>query len=1382
MHALRWIVLGLVLCTGASAQVTTPENPVYVDDSTNAKDVLARLDELKRQGSVAEAVRAVQRLLDTESDRVLATTDADRFGPVRRIVHEKLLTDPELLAAYRSAEEPEASRQLEAGAFERVARSRFLTPSGIEAALRVAQLQLERAAFHASLITLTEIESHPDFASLRPDAAGLLSMLSGYLSPRPDEMLARWGAGTNADPILPPPWSMPDVVGPTRPGPRTQLDGIIPRPLTSADLSPLQEMPDSGEELRFGTERQTNDDSVFAWTLPTVVDDVVYTNDGETITAWDRFTLRLNWRVRRVDPVEDGLFTRRDIRRRQSRRIEDSSEVTVAGDRLLAVTGLPVSGLRQGDPRLHCLDRASGRVYWSVDPADLDPALEGGSIRGPAVTAEGVAVVAVRKWARERRTVSIYLVGIDLDTGARRWVRLVGSAGALPFQTAGRFPERMTVCDGIIYRGDEIGLVAAIEMDTGRPVWVRRFRSVQLYDNEVRPPWSSSGPIVRGPDIITIEPSRERLVALDRATGELRGALSADRFAKPNYLLATGERLVCVSTNRVAWTDLGTFPDGTVRVSDELASPPVVGRVAVTGEELIVPRNGLVTTLDLATRQTRSREIDEPGNLLALDGQLLAADESSLHSYMVWDVASQLLQERLGQDPSNPAPAATLAELAFRAGRFDQIVGPVDRALDAIRRNPAQHEETRRDLFGSVLGMLDPATRRAGDGEGAEAANISDTTLLSALTERLEALAETPEEMVSHRLIQSALREAVGDVPGAIEALQSILGDEFMAASFWRGGQLTIRSDLEASRRVGRLLTEHGWSAYGDFEREAAAQYAVAGPDASIEDLQRLARQYPFSTLAPRFWLESARANESPAGARRLLEGVRSLETLHRLGAAIEPEAAGELFALALRSLVADGRGAEAARLLDLHARNFPEIALRIGGVEVAADDLLGSELTAAETPDRARIGIAIDTSAEPRLEQGRMLTPGMNNARSVPSDMVLLASPSGRLIRLLALDSRGALRERWSRGVQAEPILLELTKTSALVAWLDPEGPRLENISAADGSTIWETKPFEPLGLRDGIQRASLLSGFITPLEGRVLSDQVLITGDDRILAVAERSGRIVAIDRRTGSEVWRGQSEVERVFDIALGAGVLVVAGTAPDATDTWKTKIVTQEVRTGEITSRLDDAPGMVRWLRITDDHQLIAGMDRGLICVDLTESQVRWMLADEPTVSSIEAWVVDDSLFLLDQGLRLWRVDVPSGRLIRPDLETRGRLSNRSGIQVRAVDGRVSFASASGIVVYDGAGDLVGIDVFDTVGALIPSEHGRDVIAMIDAAPVPSPDGFGSYMLYLMANDSARLLAQYPVRTHATPESVGLMDGKILISAGEATLVIDAPAEE
>lgn len=1377
-QTLAWIV---VLCSGALGQATTPENPVYVDDSTTAGDVLLRLDELERQGSLPEAVRAVQQLLTEAGNRVMESGDGDLFRPVRRAVHERLLGDPELLAAYRGAEEAEAQRQLEAGAFEEITQSRFLTPTGFEAALRVAQLQTERAAFHAALLTLAEVESHPDFADRRADAASVLRLLGAYLDPAPEEMMVRWGVDLGGAAVTPPPAENPSVTGPTQPGDSTPLDGIIPRPLSSEDLSPVEEEPLTPDEMQFMNARPLADSTVFGWTLPTVVDDVIYTNDGEHITAWDRFTLRQEWRVRRADPIDDGLFSRRDLRRRQSTRIEDAGEVTIAGDRLLAVTGIAISGTRQGDPRVHCLDRATGEVYWSVDPAALDPVLAEGSIRGPAVCAEGTVVIAVRKWARERRTVSIYLVGLELETGGLRWLRLLGSAGALPFQTAGRFPERMTIHDGVVYRGDEIGVVAGVEVDTGRPRWVRRFDSFRLYDNDVRPAWASSGPVVRGGQIITIEPNRERVVVLDMETGALTDSTPSTRLASPMYLLRSGENLVAIGEHQIAWTPLAEFPGGEVRASDALLSPPVVGRVAAAGGALLIPREGMFTTLDLESRHERTREIDDPGNLLALEGQLLAADDSRLHSYMVWEVASELLQSRLAEDPGNPAPAATLAELAFRAKRFDQIVEPVDRALEVIRAEPGAHDHTRRSLFQSLLAMLDPASadRRAAAEGDAGFPKITDVSLLTALGDRLEALAETPEEMVSHRLVQASLREAVSDIPGSIESLQRILGDRFMADSFWRGGQLTIQADLEASRRVERLLATHGWAAYADFEREAQVQMSLIGAATTAEELHRLAQRYPFSALAPEFWLAAARATDPAHAVGPLLSGVRSLEMLLSLGAPIDAETGGELFGLAIATLVGDGRTDEARRLAEIRAERFADLALIVGGSRVAVEDLLGTSATTADIPARPRIGFVVDTEAQPRLEQGRVLVAAMADAQPSPPDMVLLASPSGRLIRLLAVGPGGGLEERWAREARAEPILLEMTGESVLIAWLESDGPRIESIATADGSTLWSALPLEPAGVRDGVQRASLLSGFVTPLEGRVLSDQILIAGDDRLVAVAERTGRIVTLDRRSGVEMWRGQSEIQRVFDIALGSGVLVVAGTAPDESDNWKTRLVTMEARTGEVTSSLDEAPGMVRWLRISPERQLIAGMDRGLICVDLSESAVRWMLTEDPTMSSIDAWVFGDDLFLLDQNRSLWRVDVPSGRLIEPELETRGRLIDRTGIQVRAVDGLVSFASGSGLVVYDD-GDLVGIDVFDLAGALIPSEPGFEHIAMIDSAPVRSPDGFGSYMLYLLANDSGRLAARYPVRAHAPPESVTLLDGKILISAGEATVVIDAPA--
>lgn len=1367
------------------AQVSSPENPAYVDDSTAARDVLDRIDDLQQQGSAGEAVGSIQMLLDEAGNRVMAAGNSmDRFRPVRQVVQERLLSNPDLLQVYQSIVEPEAKRLLDEHEFAWITQSRFLTPSGFEAALRVAQEQLERAAFEASLITLRELESHPSFVERQAEALALLTTLAPYLTDPPAAMLTRWGGVPEIVPMKRPPGLDPAVIDPVHPGRATQLDGFIPRPLTSASLSPFEPIEADEEALQFNNRRDSADNLPYGWALPTVAGDVIYTNDTDHITAWDRFTLRQLWQVRRMEQSDENLLAQRDFRRRQSRRIEDASEVTIADDRLLAVTGLAVGGVRQGDARLHCLDRASGTVYWSVSPSLLDPALEGASIRGPAAVSEGTVVVALRKWARERRTVSVYLVGLDLETGAWRWTRLIGAAGALPFQTAGRFPERLTLDRGIVYRSDEIGVVAAVEVDTGRPRWVHRFEAFALYDNDVRPPWTTSGPIVRRDTLITIAPSRNMVLVLDRITGEPVGSISTERFAGAIYLLTTETGLLAgVGSHQIAWTDISSFPNGQIGVSEMLLSPPIVGRVAVTGDDLIVPRNGLLTSINLKTRESRTREIDEPGNLIALDGQVLATDQSQIHSYMVWDVASQLLQSRLERDPTNPAPAATLAELAYRAHRYDQIVSPVDRALEAIRRDPTIHETTRRDLFASVLGMLDPSSSaRPEAGEDADdGPRLNDIRLMTTLTDRLDALAETPEEMVSHRFVQSSLREAVRDVRGSIESLQSVLADRLMADSFWRGGQLTIRADLEATRRIRHLLAEHGWSAYADFEREAVAQRSLLGEHVDSARFQELAETYPFSSLTPAYWLAAAVSGPPDLASRRLDAGVRALADLDTLGALLDAVTGSELAGQAARSLLATDRRREAQSVLEQHARLFALRPPTVQGEPVPIVELLGDTSSPRALRLRARIGMVLDTETPPVLEQGRVLVAAMEGARPSPSRGVLLASPSGRILRLLALDGEGNLGERWSRAAPFEPILLEMGDAEALIAWLDPTGLRFESLDLADGQTRWESQPMVPLDVLNGVNRGSFINGFVTPIEGRVLSDQLLLAGDDRLLAVAERSGRLVTLDRQSGEVLWRGETNIRRVYDIVLGSGMLVIGGTVPNQANDWKPALVTLDARTGEVTSRLDEAPGALRWMRISDGRHLVAGLDRGLICLDLSENQVRWMLSEDPTRSSVDAWVFGDQLLLLDQNRSIWRIDVPSGRLMRPELESRGRLTDRTGIQAELVNNHMVFTSGSGILVYDNQGELVGIDVFDTVGMLVPSQAGDAITAMIDSSPIQSPDGLSSYLLYLMANESGRLMASYPVRVHATPEVVRLLDGKILVSAGEATLILSASPE-
>lgn len=1376
------LLMGSIPVPHAMAQGVTPENPVYLDDSPAARDVLIRLDELIAQGSRREAIRILQQVLDSDAGRVLPTQDdSDLHVPVRRVFRARLMADPELLADYREIIEPEAADLLESGQLEELVRTRILTPSGFEGVLRLAQTQLESARFEAALRTIAEADEHPDFQSHRDDVVHVAQLIARYVEHEGvTTLLAKWSAEAPNQHFDPPESLLVPSVGPMSPGPDTDVAGIVPQPLASALLSPADMRTTTAESQPFPPGFM-NKDRVFSWSLPVATEDAIYTNDGDSVSAWDRFTLRQLWRVERREPTTDDPFQQIDLRRRQSRRVEDTSEVTVAGDRLIAVTGLAVGGDRQGDGRVHCIDRESGQVLWSADVAAADPQLAESSVRGPVEVVENTVVVTARKSARERRIISVYMVGFDLKDGSLRWVRLVGSAGALPFQTSARFPERMSSRHGIVYRSDEIGMIAAVRAENGEPLWVRRYPSFRLYDNEVRPAWMSSGPVLHHDALYTLSPNRQFIVCLDAETGGARGQTSADRMGtgSPNYLLATHDRLIGVTDEQIGWMTFATFPQGRVNVSERMRNPEIVGRAAVAGERVVVPLNGVIATVDLRTGREQDTTIDSPGNALALDGQLLLVDSLQLHSYMVWDVASHLLAQRVESDPQNPAPAATLAELAYRAGKFDRIIESVDLALKAVARDPRAHEQVRASLFHAVLDMLDPDSARDQSTREAKT-RITSLATLEALAERLEALAEFPEELVAHRLVEASLREAAAQPDLAVESLQEILADPLLASTFWHGGQLTIRADLEATRRLRELLVRRGWNTYAAFEREARAQLDLLPDSASPDVIEALAERYPFSTLAPQFWLMAASRATDSARLRLLDQGVHSLAAVRGAGGRANGDLVSELYGQLITGLVDAGRAADArVAAADLNAL-FVETRPTVSGHPVALDELLAQVSASTSEPARAHIGSVILAQAEPRLEQGRVLLPTLETKVPSPTDAVLLVSPSAQMLRLLALNGEGELVERWTKQSPFEPILLEHTRADIIIAWLDPEGVEFECLDPIDGHTVWRHRPFEAVGARDGVNRAALLSGFVTPLEGRVFTDQLLVAADDRLFVIAERSGRFVTIDKQSGTELWTGQSTVERVFDIALGAGMLVVAGSAPGGGELWHSAVVALNARTGQVSNRLDEPPGTVRWVRLTEQGLMIAGLDRGLVCVDLDRSEIRWLLAEEPAIASLDSWVFQDKLFVLDQGRDLWRIDVNSGRLLRPPLETRSRLADRVDVRAVPIGSTVLFASASGLLVFDDAGKLLGIDVFDLVGALVSSEPGERLVAMVDTAPFETPDRLSSYSLHLLSTDSGRLVASYPVTMPATPESVTLLDGLVLISAGEATMVLRAPA--
>jgi outer membrane protein assembly factor BamB len=1184
----RWVglmlgVVGSLSCAVPVGVVTAQEaGPAFVDDAPTARDTLRGLGDLIARGGRAEAARALQRVLDEHGPRVVASDDdINLFVSVRTAVHARLLNDPRLLEAYGEVNEPRARDLLAAGRWDEVEESLLLTPSGFEAGLRAAQDHLESARFDAAWRVLRELDAHPTrraLGSADRELSDLGGLLLRYAEPTEADraMLARWrersgAAGGDAERFTPPVRDRVTGAGSARPGPAVDLTGMVPRPLTEV---PLAAMADLADERRVHPASRVQ--ATIPWAQPVVVGDRVYVNDGLVIAAWDRFTLRPVWRA---PGVRGGLGELEGTRAGQrARAVDESTGLAVAGRLVVGATGLAYMDTREGDRRVHAVERDTGRVVWSVDLTASDPRLANATVRGPVVVHGDTVVVSLRKNVRSRRLVSSWLVGLDLADGSVRWVNLVSSAGSLPYQQRTRRAEPPLIDRGVVYRGDEVGVIAAVEVATGRPIWVRRLTDTDTLGGPGQRRPTLSSPLRLGDDIVLVSPDGGSLLRFAAATGEPRPGVDLPDGDGFEQLLRVGESLVVMSPGRAVALDLGDLaaaPRHTFRF--DTSRMRVAGEPSIVGQEVMVPVNAGVLFVDPARGTERLLELDISGNAVALAGQVIVVSVEFLHSYLVWDAAADVLRARADAHPDDPAPSTTFAELAYRSARFGEILGAVDRALDAsaLVRDGEAREIARAELFEVVLRMVEASERGwsgAGPGSILDAAPqggdpvIADTRLLSELIDRLARVAVTPGQRVSELLARGRFNEARSRPAEALEAYQAVLGDPELSATTWRGAGLSVRGELEATRRLERLIADAPSDLYAPFEAEAQLRMDSLPVDAVASEIERIARAYPVATSAVRAWrrvaeshVSSGREHEAIRAAQR---GLVSARTLARTGRPAPGAEVGALAGWLVTTLTDAGRLEDASRTLSAFTREHPEVSL----LAATPDGLTALDASAllADLDDRLatsrrlpRVGTSPIDTVTPRVLGGYLLRPvmsvdasGADLARSWADGVLVMSALTGRLSFVRPGGDDGGVEVAWASTWERDPVLL---RRDAATAWLftpDDEGARLHRVSLEDGAVIWSSPPWPDLigalASRDPALAIGGAPGRISPPLGPpVRHEELLVVADRQTIAVVERTGRVVVLDAATGEVLWRSALGVTRVFDADLASGVLVVAG---------------------------------------------------------------------------------------------------------------------------------------------------------------------------------------------------------------------------------------------
>jgi len=1414
--------LGAGLCVALTAlypnpAAAQPNAPVYLDDSLRAAEALVRARELASIGNESDAVRVLQGVLDQDGDRLTPSgADPDIFLEVRSVVQDLIRSDPALLERYRELSSEPARRALESGDAETASGRYLLTSAGYDATLRLAAQRYERAQFDSAFRTIMLLDRHPDRDGARLDAAARLlrevsARIAAIVDPARDaawieftrSAAERWsrdaglGAGAVAGARAP---SIARVWTPYGPAPGVDLSNLLARPLWSDTMG--EPLPIRIQGPRNEANRAPYPDAArWLGSSPTVVGDTVFASDGQTVSAWNRFTLALLWRLK-MDGAVSGPYTARP----DSGPVE-SAMVTVGEGRVAVVSGLRLENQVREVRHLLVLDAASGRVLWTKGPFDtgIDDPQESMFV-GPALISEGTVVLRVEKDATSRRLDGLYLVGFDLESGRVLWKRSAGSSGVLTFGYRTPTIESLATARGLVFAQARVGVITAVETVSGRVAWARRVPGFQQRSASTDP-WDFNLPIIREGRVYLLNPSRDRVLCLDAESGEVLASRQVDDFGNPNYLVLAGDLLVGVGRSALHGLALDRFADAGASPSEIARFAPEIfrGRVVAMGDRLLAPLINDIVVLRVdpsvpeEERVERRIRLDQPGVVLPLEGQLVVVDDSRVHTYLLWEVAERQLRQRMDASPRDPSPAITYAELAYRSGHTEGLLEAIDRALMAIEADPLA-ESGPADLsrvFRSVRNMVQPESEAPG--------TMLTDALREGLVQRLGRSASTPAERAAYFLTSGAVLEASGQTARAVQAYQSVLDSPDLASAPYALGDTQVSADFEATRRLRSLIASEGRQFYEPYEADAERLLSEARATLAADAFESIARRYPVSRAAVSAWMEAASRAQAQGktqlAALSLEEGLAAARLSLEANDPLIGELGGRLVGLQRRS----GLLYPVLDTLTRLERDHPGVTLTE----------LGEPIDRASLATTVRREIAL-TERRPELgprplrsEQitGWAIQPPLADDSPTPvTDRVMLRSDQGELAMWrLSSESPSGLEKAWDS--PGRELYLWMDRRGAYFAEQVGEGQitdyRVICRDLDSGEERWSTAPFRTVVPAGELERLVAESSpstqkriIWTPLDPIAEVDRPMLAVDRSTMVLVDRLGRGAAYDLASGRLLWTRADLMPRVHDVSLRGGTLLVGGSTlrvdlsvgsrdPLQGETAPGIVVAVDARSGQ-TVHAWECDDRVRWVRMAPEGFAVVGLDRGLVSLDLVRQRVRWRAESPRLFSTFAAWIFPGRIIVRSESPDLWQVSTDDGVVSRRSLEVRGRLAEGyDRIVVQRVGEKIGVATALGLALFEPDGSLAGLDVREEAGvsSILHAGFGAEFVPVLERGGDEDLLGFSTHTLTMFDLETLRAVSRTALRLGQglLATSMALLDGKILISTGAVTTVIDVPPE-
>ncbi len=1011
-------------------------------------------------------------------------------------------------------------------------------------------------------------------------------------------------------------------------------------------------------------------------THPVVFRDLVLVNDADSISAFNLLTGDPAW------PTERGtaqIYPPAAVERTPA---PDRLSVgvpwftmTVADGKLFARLGSPVSGPSGTEPRdlasdLVCLDLAhgEGRLVWKISanewPHDGEQPWR---FEGSPVVHDGRAYMI---HSRRRPQLEFALTCLDAANGERLWTRPLATSRTTIEDHHNRVSHLLpTFGAGKLFVSTDAGAIVAVDAQSGRIEWAVTYESRLPGDVADQSDHAKQGlvPAMFHEGLVFVAPNDcDRLFCIEADSGRVRWQKPHPARDRWRHLLGvvssdSGSKLV-ISGHSLRTLDVETGREGWRLLASNDITERGYGRGLLAGNAVLWPTREGLQILDAASGQPRRNvplntpdSAETGGNLLVAGGMLLIAQSEKLVAYGEYSLLKERLHRELSSRSNKSRMLFKLAEIEASAGNLDAATKTLRtaRQLDS-EASPTKDASHQQDLarLGELLRRA--ALKRSAQGHADEA--------IAGLNEAL-ALAAEPVDRARVLFDLASVEQTRQRPEAAVEHWQHILDDAPLRKAVRRGAVGEVAAGSEATTAIGRLLAQHGRTAYASVEPRASQEIFTRMKERDAVGLRAALTQFPHSEAARRGRFELATL-ERDAGQ---IQSASSI--LARLADDDEGTPAEQVAALVTwaEALEAAGYWRGSHRVWQrLKEARFANDLVDHGGAnrrvyELARERLARPEYHADEVAspkpisflERAwMVNLALNTKM---AEQETPLMPFVPQGESPSPSLACVivhqgddsTSDSGR--RLECLDHESG-RVRWQHPFPATPRWVAYAETHLLIAADD----ELSALTLESGRLLWSialrsegpaksqhrsaNSPLAPAlrGEGPGVRGSSIGSKSHAPLQTR----------DHWVIEFEPHSG-VRLIDARTGETAWSFQPPGQLQQNWSCGAKQIALQTVQPAMT--WLLEIGAAR-RVTELSGHAEP------WRRppvIDDDGRLTVVTDtRRVECLAPQVASPAWTFRGGMSFANTDpvAWTSQQHLLLTIDGTTLKDIHRETGRAL------------------------------------------------------------------------------------------------------------------------------------